>query len=173
MKRAIKIQKSPCFDAMFTQKSHYQAGYRSWFHFFMMTSSNGNIFRVTGHLCGEFTGERWIPRTKDGDAEFWRFFYLRLNNRLSKQSWGWWFETLSRPLWRHRNVFDCVIAHVLWSPHNNKDGSMCKRCTWTRLKKYKATIVAQGQQAVKCQCDVQNKLQTDLLVLQFIFKRMI
>ena len=22
-----------------------------------MTSSNGNIFRVTGHLCGEFTGE--------------------------------------------------------------------------------------------------------------------
>ena len=31
----------------------------------MMTSSNGNIFRVTGHLCGEFTGHRWIPRTKD------------------------------------------------------------------------------------------------------------
>ena len=24
--------------------------------FRMMTSSNGNIFRVTGHLCGEFTG---------------------------------------------------------------------------------------------------------------------
>ena len=24
----------------------------------MMTSSNGNIFRVTGHLCGEFTGHR-------------------------------------------------------------------------------------------------------------------
>ena len=22
----------------------------------MMTSSNGNIFRVTGHLCGEYTG---------------------------------------------------------------------------------------------------------------------
>ena len=29
----------------------------------MMTSLNGNIFRVTGHLCGEFTGQRWIPRT--------------------------------------------------------------------------------------------------------------
>ena len=24
----------------------------------MMTSSNGSIFRVTGHLCGEFTGHR-------------------------------------------------------------------------------------------------------------------
>ena len=70
----------------------------------MMTSSNGNIFRVTGHLCGEFTGHRWIPRTKASDAELWCFFYLRLNKRLSKQSWGWWFETPSRPLWRHSNV---------------------------------------------------------------------
>ena len=32
------------------------------------------------------------------------FFYLRLNKRLSKQSIAWWFETLSRPLWRHCNV---------------------------------------------------------------------
>ena len=30
-------------------------------------------------------------------------FDLRLNKRLSKQSWGWWFDRLSRPLWRHRN----------------------------------------------------------------------
>ena len=37
----------------------------------MTTSSNGNIFRVTGHLCGEFTGHRWIPRTKASDAELW------------------------------------------------------------------------------------------------------
>ena len=34
-----------------------------------MTSSTGNIFRVTGHLCWEFTGPRWIPRTKASDAE--------------------------------------------------------------------------------------------------------
>ena len=27
---------------------------------YMMTSSNGNIFRVAGHLCGEFTDPRWI-----------------------------------------------------------------------------------------------------------------
>ena len=66
----------------------------------MMTSWNGNIFRVTRHLCGEFTGPRWIPHTKASDAELWRFD-LRLNKQLSKQSWGWWFETLSRPLWRH------------------------------------------------------------------------
>ena len=39
----------------------------------MMTSSDGNIFRVTGHLCGEFTGPRWIPHTKASDAELWCF----------------------------------------------------------------------------------------------------
>ena len=50
-------------------------------HFFlnylhdMMTSSNGDIFRVTGHLCGEFTGFRWNPRTKASDAELWCFLW--------------------------------------------------------------------------------------------------
>ena len=31
---------------------------------FMMTSSNGKILRVAGHLCGEFTGPRWITSAK-------------------------------------------------------------------------------------------------------------
>ena len=66
----------------------------------IMPSSKGNIFRVTGHLWGEFIGHRWFPRTK---ASFDVFFDLRLNKRLSKQSWGWWFETPSRSLWRHCN----------------------------------------------------------------------
>ena len=69
---------------------------------FMMTSSNGNIFRVTGHLCGEFTGPRWIP-AKPVTRSFDVFFDLRLNKRFSKQWWGWWFETQSRPLWRQCN----------------------------------------------------------------------
>ena len=39
-------------------------GKRAWSHrsmtpkSLMMTPPNGNIFRVTGHLCGEFTGNR-------------------------------------------------------------------------------------------------------------------
>ena len=41
----------------------------------MMTSSNGNIFRVTGHFCGEFTDDRWIPRTKVSYAELWCFLW--------------------------------------------------------------------------------------------------
>ena len=48
---------------------------------------------------------RWIPHTKASDAELWCFFfYLSLNKQLSKQSWGWRFETLSCPLWRYCNV---------------------------------------------------------------------
>ena len=47
---------------------------------------------------GEFPAQRPVTRS------FVVFFDLRLNKRLSKQSWGWWFETPSRPLWRHRNV---------------------------------------------------------------------
>ena len=50
-------------------------GARKFIGFSMMTSSNGNIFRVTGHLCGEFTGPRWIPRTKASDAELWCFLW--------------------------------------------------------------------------------------------------
>ena len=39
----------------------------------IMTSSNGNIFRVTVPLCGEFTSHRWIPLTKASDVELWCF----------------------------------------------------------------------------------------------------
>ena len=45
-------------------------------HSHMMTSSNGDIFRVTGPLCGEFTGHRWIHRTKASDTELWSMFSL-------------------------------------------------------------------------------------------------
>ena len=36
-----------------------------------MTSSNGNISRVTGPLFGEFTGQCWIPLTKASNAANW------------------------------------------------------------------------------------------------------
>ena len=70
----------------------------------MMTSSNGNIFRVTGPLCGEFTGPGEFPTQRPVTRSFDVYFDLRLNKRLCKQSWGWWFETLLCPLWRHSNA---------------------------------------------------------------------
>ena len=69
----------------------------------MMTSSNGNIFRVTGPLCGEFTGPGEFPAQRPVTRGFDVCFDLRLNKRLSKQPWGWWFEAPSWLLWRQCN----------------------------------------------------------------------
>ena len=60
---------------------------------YMMTSSTGNIVRVSGHLCGDFTGDRLISLTKVSDADV--FFHLRLNKHMSKQSKRRWFWTPS------------------------------------------------------------------------------
>ena len=49
-------------------------------------------------VTGEFPAQRQVTRSFDV------FFVLRLNKRLSKRSWCWWFETPSRPLWCHCNV---------------------------------------------------------------------
>ena len=54
----------------------------------MMTSSNGNIFRVTGQFCGEFPGQGWIPTQRPVAWSFDVFFDLCMNIRLSNQSWG-------------------------------------------------------------------------------------
>ena len=45
----------------------------------MMTSSNGNIFRVTGPLCGEFTGPGEFPAQKPVTRSFDVYFDLRWN----------------------------------------------------------------------------------------------
>ena len=50
----------------------------------MMTSSNGNIFRVTGPLCGEFAGPGEFLTQRPVTRSFDVFFDLRLNKRLSK-----------------------------------------------------------------------------------------
>ena len=67
----------------------------------------------TSPVPGEFRTQR--PVTPSFDI----YFDLRPNKRLSKQPWGWWFETLLHPLWRHSNVkgadvamaFDCNLVH--------------------------------------------------------------
>ena len=48
---------------------------------------------------GEFPSQRPVTRSFDV------FFNLHLNKRLSKQSWGWWFETPVSALWRHCNGY--------------------------------------------------------------------
>ena len=72
--------------------------------FFMMTSSNGNIFALLAICAGNSPVHGEFPAQTPVTRSFDIFFDLRLNKRLSKHSRGWRFETLSCPLWRHRNV---------------------------------------------------------------------
>ena len=76
-----------------------------------MTSSNGNIFRVTGPLCGEFTGPGEFPAQRPVTRSFDVFFELRPNKRLSKQPWR-----------RRRGHCDVIVMFVFPSPRplNNK-----------------------------------------------------
>ena len=70
----------------------------------MMTSPNGNIFRVTGPMCGEFTDDRWFPLQRPVTRGLDVCFDLSLNKRLGKKSRRRWFETPSHSLWRHFNA---------------------------------------------------------------------
>ena len=45
-----------------------------------------------------------VPTQRPVTRGFHVFFDLRPNKPFSKQSWGWLFEALSRPLWRHYNA---------------------------------------------------------------------
>ena len=67
----------------------------------MMTSSNGIIFRVTGPLCGEFTGRRWIPLTK----ELFMFSFIC--------AWisGWVNNHKAGDLRRHRVHYDVTVMN--------------------------------------------------------------
>ena len=76
-----------------------------------MTSSNGNIFRVTGHLLNSPHRGEW--------REVLIFFYMCPNKRLSKLSWNWWFETPSRSLWRHCNV--CLHQYAWYHDSTSKN----------------------------------------------------
>ena len=62
----------------------------------MMTSSNGNIFRVTGHLCGEFTGPR--------RALMFSLICARIN--------GWVNNGEAGDLRRHRAHYDVIV--MVW-----------------------------------------------------------
>ena len=92
-----------------------------------MTSSNENIFRVTGPICGEFTGPGKFPAQMPVTWSFDVFFDLRPNKRLSKQPWGWCFETLSWSLWRQCNGVwvKYLTRHAYW-----------RQCRWNNRRKY-------------------------------------
>ena len=157
----------PCIWChLLAPKSSYQL---IWNRNNVMTSSNGNIFRVIGHLCGNspVTGE--FPAQRPVTRSFGVFFDLCLNERFSKQSWGWWFETPSRPSWRHcnengielrlvtlaptwmvllwlqRNLVYMVTDVTLQRPHNERDGVSNHRRRSKKTLKLRVTGLCEDQ----------------------------
>ena len=89
---------------------------------FMMTSWNGNIFRVTGPLWEESTGHRWIPLTKASDAELWCFQWSAPEYTVE--------QAIKWPIIWHGIVFImtslwCVTFHLICLYiHNSKNYSL-------------------------------------------------
>ena len=79
---------------------------KSWWHHQMETvSALLAICAGNSPVPGEFPAQR--PVTWSFDV----FFDLHLNKRLRKQLWGWWFEMLSCPLWRHCNGHHTALLY--------------------------------------------------------------
>ena len=103
-----------------------------------MTSLNGNIFRVTGPVCGEFTGHKGQWRRA------LRFSLIcALNKWLRKQSWDWWFETPLHTLWRHCNGYGPAVISAI--------GQNCFGVEFIRY-------------IVICTCDTQIQMLTVMII---------
>ena len=70
-----------------------------------------DFFCITGICAGNSTVPGEFPAQKPVTRSFDVFFDLRLNKRLSKQSWGWWSETPPRSLWRQCNGAISIVAY--------------------------------------------------------------
>ena len=90
-------------------------------NFDTMTSSNGDIFRVTSYwpfVRGIHRSPVNCPHKRPVTRSFDVFFDLRPNKRLSKQWRGWWFETQSCSSCKFRIVGFWIVGCLL--PTNRK-----------------------------------------------------
>ena len=82
----------------------------TWWRHQMETFSALHAICVgSSSVTGEFPAKRPVTRSLD------IFFDLHLNKQLSKQSWGWWFKTLLRSLWRHCNEICRESECMAWT----------------------------------------------------------
>ena len=116
-----------------------------WMMEFMITSSNGNIFHVTGTLCGEFTGPGEFPTQRPVTRSFDVFFLICV--------WinGWVNNREAGDLRRHRSHYDVNVmskkrvhrARQIWGCNSRK------RTFWAGLLSYFAIRIALPSQK-KC-----------------------
>ena len=106
------------------------------------------FFRVTGLLCGEFTGPRWISLTKGSGAELWCFLwsvpeYTVVHTIVRLLIWD-----AIAPSWRHRNDiiylagFACHVQ--LQNPPRGQHQYMATFPTYTRILQDTHGLVGNG-----------------------------
>ena len=88
---------------------------------FMMTSSNGNIFHVSGHFCGNSPVPGEFPAQRPVTRSFNAFFDLRLNLRLNKQSHA-------GDLRRHRAQYEVIVMSC--EKHGLQNSATTKIDAW-------------------------------------------
>ena len=108
-------------DKEATLERYWNCMFHSRWHFCSWWRHQMETFSALLALCagnspvsGEFPSQRPVTRSFDV------FFDLGLNNPLSKQLWGWWFDTPSRCLWRHCNVLYMGHREHMTKCHNNE-----------------------------------------------------
>ena len=76
----------------------------------MMTSSNGNVFRVTGLLCGEFTSPGEFPTQRPVTRSFdFSLICVWIN--------GWVNNREAGDLRRNRGHYDVIVMELWWILH--------------------------------------------------------
>ena len=90
-----------------------------WRHEMETFSALLAICADNSQVTGVFPTQRPISQSSEV------FLALCMNKRLNKEWWGWWFEKLSRPFWRHCNGIStssmrqyiaeshCLALHIL------------------------------------------------------------
>ena len=99
----LNISAASCYSNSADDISHDGAWWRHQMETFsaLLVVCAGN-----SPVTGEFPAQRPVTRS------FNVFFDMRLNKRLSKRSWDWWFETPWCPLWHNRNGWT-ILSHEM------------------------------------------------------------
>ena len=100
----------PLLRAMISQLAWWHHQMEPFFVLLALCAENSQV-------TGEFPAQRPVMWTFDV------FFDLHLNKRLSKQSWGWWFEPPWRPLWHH------CTGLMYYNQSNHTDNQLCGKRT--------------------------------------------
>ena len=118
---------------LFVSSSFHGDMMLSWCYAIMMTSSIGNIFRVTGPLWGESTGDRLIPPKIASDAELWHFLWSALEQTVD--------ITIKTPV-----IWDAIALIMTSSMLSAADWINSLRSSYSNMRHRNRLIIRSGNE---------------------------